>query len=242
MRPIRRGIVPTFVANGKPMPDRSVPVITIDGPSASGKGTIAQRVAQALGFHYLDSGALYRLVGWIAISRGIDLENESCLSDIAMNMNIRMSGEEIFVEDREVSDELRTEAAGAAASRVAALPGVRSALLGRQLGFRRSPGLVADGRDMGSTVFPDAIVKIFLTASVEERAKRRYNQLIKKGLSANIRTLLHEIRERDARDSERSVAPLQKSADAFEVDTTGLPIDEVTAIVLARSRQALMAP
>ncbi len=224
------------------MPDGSVPVITIDGPSASGKGTIAQRVAEALGFHYLDSGALYRLVGWIAISRGIDLENESDLSDIAMNMKVKMSGEKIFVEDREVSNELRTEAAGAAASRVAALPGVRSALLGRQLGFRRAPGLVADGRDMGSTVFPDAIVKIFLTASAEERAKRRYNQLIKKGLSANIRTLLHEIRERDARDSQRSVAPLQKSADAFEVDTTGLPIDEVTAIVLARSRQALMAP
>jgi cytidylate kinase len=225
-----------------PMPDSSVPVIAIDGPSASGKGTIAQRVARALGFHYLDSGALYRLVGWIAISRGIDLDNESGLSDIAMNMNIKMSGEEIFVEDREVSNELRTEAAGAAASRVAALPGVRAALLERQLGFRRTPGLVADGRDMGSTVFPDAIVKIFLTASAEERAKRRYNQLIKKGLSANIRTLLQEIRERDARDSQRSVAPLQKSADAFEVDTTGLPIDEVTAIVLARSRQALMAP
>ncbi|HET7633733.1 MAG TPA: (d)CMP kinase [Burkholderiales bacterium] len=224
------------------MPDSSVPVIAIDGPSASGKGTIAQRVALALGFHYLDSGALYRLVGWIAISRGIDLDNESGLSDIAMNMNIKMSGEEIFVEDREVSNELRTEAAGAAASRVAALPGVRAALLERQLGFRRTPGLVADGRDMGSTVFPDAIVKIFLTASAEERAKRRYNQLIKKGLSANIRTLLQEIRERDARDSQRSVAPLQKSADAFEVDTTGLPIDEVTAIVLARSRQALMAP
>jgi cytidylate kinase len=225
-----------------PMPDSSVPVIAIDGPSASGKGTIAQRVARALGFHYLDSGALYRLVGWIAISRGIDLDNESGLSDIAMNMNIKMSGEEIFVEDQEVSNELRTEAAGAAASRVAALPGVRAALLERQLGFRRTPGLVADGRDMGSTVFPDAIVKIFLTASAEERAKRRYNQLIKKGLSANIRTLLQEIRERDARDSQRSVAPLQKSADAFEVDTTGLPIDEVTAIVLARSRQALMAP
>ncbi|HET7634684.1 MAG TPA: (d)CMP kinase [Burkholderiales bacterium] len=224
------------------MPDRSVPVITIDGPSASGKGTIAQRVAQALGFHYLDSGALYRLVGWIAISRGIDLENESCLSDIAMNMNIKMSDGNIFIDGREVSDELRTEATGAAASKVAALPGVRSALLGRQLGFRRSPGLVADGRDMGSTVFPDAVVKIFLTASAEERAERRYNQLIEKGLSANIRTLLHEIRERDARDSQRSVAPLQKSADAFEVDTTGLPIDEVTAIVLARSRQALMAP
>jgi cytidylate kinase len=224
------------------MPDSSVPVIAIDGPSASGKGTIAQRVALALGFHYLDSGALYRLVGWIAISRGIDLDNESGLSDIAMNMNIKMSGEEIFVEDREVSNELRTEAAGAAASRVAALPGVRAALLERQLGFRRTPGLVADGRDMGSTVFPDAIVKIFLTASAEERAQRRYNQLIKKGLSANIRTLLQEIRERDARDSQRSVAPLQKSADAFEVDTTGLPIDEVTAIVLARSRQALMAP
>jgi cytidylate kinase len=224
------------------MPDSSVPVIAIDGPSASGKGTIAQRVALALGFHYLDSGALYRLVGWIAISRGIDLDNESGLSDIAMNMNIKMSGEEIFVEDREVSNELRTETAGAAASRVAALPGVRAALLERQLGFRRTPGLVADGRDMGSTVFPDAIVKIFLTASAEERAKRRYNQLIKKGLSANIRTLLQEIRERDARDSQRSVAPLQKSADAFEVDTTGLPIDEVTAIVLARSRQALMAP
>lgn len=224
------------------MADSGVPVITIDGPSASGKGTIAQRVAQALGFHYLDSGALYRLVGWIAISRGIDLERESELSGIAMNMNIKMSGEEIFFEDREVADELRTEAAGAAASKVAALPGVRSALLGRQLGFRRAPGLVADGRDMGSIVFPNATVKIFLTASAEERARRRYNQLIKKGLSANIRTLLHEIQERDARDSQRSIAPLQKSADAFEVDTTGLPIDEVTAIVLARSRQALMAP
>jgi cytidylate kinase len=224
------------------MADSSVPVITIDGPSASGKGTIAQRVAQAFGFHYLDSGALYRLVGWIATSRGIDLERESDLSCIAMNMNIKMSGEEIFFEGREVGDELRTEAAGAAASKVAALPGVRSALLGRQLGFRRAPGLVADGRDMGSIVFPNATVKIFLTASAEERARRRYNQLIKKGLSANIRTLLHEIQERDARDSQRSIAPLQKSADAFEVDTTGLPIDEVTAIVLARSRQALMAP
>jgi cytidylate kinase len=224
------------------MADGKIPVIAIDGPSASGKGTIAQRVARALGFHYLDSGALYRLVGWLAVDRGVNLEDESDLSGIALNMNVEMSGEDIFVDGVKVSEELRSEAAGAAASKVAALPGVRAALRGKQLDFRRAPGLVADGRDMGSTVFPDAAVKIFLTASAEERARRRYNQLIKKGLSANIRTLLQEIRERDARDSQRSIAPLQKSADAFEVDTTGLPIDEVTAIVLERSRRALTAP
>lgn len=216
----------------------SVPVIAIDGPSASGKGTVAQRVADALGFHYLDSGALYRGVALAAIRRGTDLDNKLETSRIALNLNIQFLRNRIVLDDDDVSNALRAEDVGAGASRVAAYPEVRDALLDRQRAFRRPPGLVADGRDMGSVVFPDAVLKIYLTASAEERALRRYKQLMEKGMSASISALLQEIRDRDARDSARAVSPLQKCADAIELDTTGMSIEAAVAAVLAAYRKA----
>jgi len=209
-----------------------IPVIAIDGPSASGKGTIAAIVAQRLGFHYLDSGALYRIVGLVAGEQGINLEKDSEVSRIALNLNIKFNGEEVWVNGREVSGLIRGEVAGAAASRVAALPGVRAALMTLQHNFRCQPGLVADGRDMGSVVFPDAGLKIYLTATPEERAQRRYKQLITKGVDASMAALLQDIRDRDHRDSHRAAAPLLKCADAIEFDTTGIPVDAVVAKVL----------
>lgn len=208
------------------------PVIAIDGPSASGKGTIAAAVAQQLGFHYLDSGALYRIVGLVGGERGANLDNNAEISDISLNLKIKFNGDQVFVDNREVSDLIRGEAAGAAASRVAALPGVRSALMILQRGFRQPPGLVADGRDMGSVVFPDAQLKIYLTATPEERALRRHKQLIEKGSSASMAALLQDIRDRDFRDSNRAVAPLLKCTDAIEIDTTGSPVAAVVAQVL----------
>ena len=208
------------------------PVIAIDGPSASGKGTIAAAVAQRLGFHYLDSGALYRIVGLVGGERGANLDNNAEVSDISLNLKIKFNGDQVFVDHREVSDLIRGEAAGAAASRVAALPGVRSALMILQRGFRQPPGLVADGRDMGSVVFPDAQLKIYLTATPEERALRRHKQLIEKGSSASMAALLQDIRDRDFRDSNRAVAPLLKCTDAIEIDTTGSPVAVVVAQVL----------
>lgn len=208
------------------------PVIAIDGPSASGKGTIAAAVAQRLGFHYLDSGALYRIVGLVGGERGANLDNNAEISDISLNLKIKFNGDQVFVDNREVSDLIRGEAAGAAASRVAALPGVRSALMILQRGFRQPPGLVADGRDMGSVVFPDAQLKIYLTATPEERALRRHKQLIEKGSSASMAALLQDIRDRDFRDSNRAVAPLLKCTDAIEIDTTGSPVAAVVAQVL----------
>ena len=210
----------------------AIPVIAIDGPSASGKGTIAAAVAQRLGFHYLDSGALYRIVGLVAGERGINLDNDLEVSRIALNLKIKFNGEEVWVDDREVSGLIRGEVAGAAASRVAALPAVRSALMTLQHNFRRQPGLVADGRDMGSVVFPDAGLKIYLTATPEERAQRRYKQLITKGVDASMAALLQDIRDRDYRDSNRAAAPLLKCADAIEFDTTGIPVEAVVAKVL----------
>ena len=209
-----------------------IPVIAIDGPSASGKGTIAAAVAQRLGFYYLDSGALYRIVGLIAGERGINLNSDSEVSRITLNLNINFNGDEIWVEGREVSGLIRGEVAGAAASKVAALPGVRAALMTLQRNFRQSPGLVADGRDMGSVVFPDAGLKIYLTATPEERAQRRYKQLITKGVDASMAALLQDIRDRDHRDSNRAAAPLLKCADAIELDTTGIPVESVVAKVL----------
>jgi cytidylate kinase len=209
-----------------------IPVIAIDGPSASGKGTIAAIVAQRLGFHYLDSGALYRIVGLVAGEQGVNLENDPEVSRIALNLNIKFNGEEVWVNGREVSGLIRGEVAGAAASRVAALPGVRAALMTLQHNFRCQPGLVADGRDMGSVVFPDAGLKIYLTATPEERAQRRYKQLITKGVDASMAALLQDIRDRDHRDSNRATAPLLKCADAIEFDTTGIPVDAVVAMVL----------
>lgn len=217
------------------------PVIAIDGPSASGKGTVAERVARELGFRYLDSGALYRLVAWTALDAGIDLDNELIISDIALNLNV-IFNDGIWLGQKEIGAALRDETIGNAASRVATLPRVRQALLARQRAFRQPPGLVADGRDMGSVVFPDALLKIYLTATPEARAERRYKQLMDKGMSASMNALLQDIRDRDARDSARAVAPLQKCADAIYLDTTALTIDEVVAQVLAQYKLALRVP
>jgi len=222
--------------------EQTVPVIAIDGPSASGKGTVAQAVAAALGFHYLNSGGLYRTVALAALEAGTDLENESILSDIALNLNAKFSGDSVELGGRDVTDALVGEAVSLAASRIAALPQVRAALLERQRTFRRAPGLVADGRDMGSVVFRDAVLKIYLTASPHERAKRRYKQLMEKGMHATMAALLQDIRERDARDSERPVAPLRKCADAVLIDTTGVPVEQVVRQVLALYERARQAP
>lgn len=208
------------------------PVIAIDGPSASGKGTIAMAVAAQLGFHYLDSGALYRIVGLAGSARGANLDNELEMSSITLNLKIKFDGTRVIVDGREVSEQIRGERAGAAASRVAALPAVRAALTALQRGFRQPPGLVADGRDMGSVIFPDARLKIYLTATAEERARRRHKQLIGKDSGASMAALLQDIRDRDFRDSTRAAAPLLKCADATEIDTTGMTVDAVVARVL----------
>jgi 3-phosphoshikimate 1-carboxyvinyltransferase len=216
-----------------------IPVIAIDGPSASGKGTVAQRVAEKLGFHFLDSGALYRLVALAASRDGVPLGDETGLEKIATELDVRFSGGDIFLRNDQVSDAIRVEAVGDAASQVAALPRVRAALLARQRAFRQAPGLVADGRDMGSVVFPDASLKIFLTASAEVRAERRHKQLIEKGMSANIDTLLQDIRARDTRDSQRSAAPLQQAADASLLDSSDLSIEQAVAAVLKQFQDRL---
>jgi len=215
-----------------------IPVITVDGPGGAGKGTIAQALAHRLGWHFLDSGALYRLVALAADWHGIDPDDESALVPLAGHLDVRFvapeEGEEearVYLEGEEVTSAIRTEAVGAGASRVAALPAVREALLGRQRDFRQHPGLVADGRDMGTTIFPEAPLKLFLTASAEERARRRYNQLSDKGLDVTLAGLAEEIRERDRRDSERSASPLRPAEDAVVVDTTDRDIPAVLARV-----------
>jgi cytidylate kinase len=209
------------------------PVIAIDGPSASGKGTVAQATAWALNFHYLDSGALYRLVALAALESGIDLESESEVSDTARKINVNFDSGTIQLDARDVTNQIRAESVSAAASQIAMLPKVREALLGRQRAFRQPPGLVADGRDMGSVVFPDAVLKVFLTATPQERARRRHKQLMEKGMSANIPLLLQDIHERDARDSVRAVAPLQKCAGAVEIETTAMTVAEAVSKILA---------
>ena len=208
------------------------PVIAIDGPSASGKGTVAQRVAYALGWHYLDSGALYRVVALKANWAAVDLTDEPEVAALARHLVIRFAGGRVYLDGRDVTEVIRSEAAGAGASKVAALPAVRIALLDRQRACREAPGLVADGRDMGSVVFPDAALKIFLTATPEARAQRRHNQLIEKGIPANLAGLLQELRERDRRDTTRPIAPLAQTADARPLDSTALSIDEVVRTVL----------
>ncbi len=215
----------------------SIPVIAIDGPSASGKGTVAQRVAQQLGFHFLDSGALYRLVALAAQRKGVAWNDEFGLAKLAENLDVRFESSEIFLENEVVSNEIRREDIGSGASKVAALPQVRAALMARQRAFRQAPGLVADGRDMGSVIFPDAALKVFLTASAEVRADRRYKQLIEKGMSANIDTLLQDIRGRDTRDSQRSVAPLQQAADALFLDTSNISVEQAVADVLKQYQE-----
>ncbi len=226
---------------GKTFPDyferlasvtQAVPVIAIDGPSASGKGTVAARVAAALGWHYLDSGALYRLTALAARRAGVAWDDEPGVAAIAAKLDVVFEGESIRLAGEEVGEAIRTEEMGTGASKVAALPAVRQALLFRQRLFRRAPGLVGDGRDMGSVVFPDAKTKVFLTASVEIRADRRYKQLIGKGIGATIQPILQDLRERDERDSQRSVAPLRQSEDAELLDTSALTIEEAVARVL----------
>ena len=207
-------------------------LITIDGPSGSGKGTIAHRLAEKLGWKVLDSGALYRLVGLDVRNRGLDFEDEASVGALAANLDARFEKGEIFLHNQDVTNTIRSETAGNDASRVAALPRVREALLQWQRDCATADGLIADGRDMGTVVFPDAPLKIFLTASPEERANRRYKQLKEKGMSANLPRLIEEIRERDERDSNRTTAPLRPAEDAILIDSSALSIDEVTGKIL----------
>ena len=209
-----------------------IPVITIDGPTASGKGTVASRVAEHLGFALLDSGALYRLTALSALDARLDLAGEAALAALAAGLDVQFEGERILLSGREVSREIRAEAVGVAASKIATLPAVRQALVNLQHGFRRPPGLVADGRDMGTVIFPDAPLKVFLTASVEARAERRYKQLIEKGFPANMADLLQDLRERDARDTQRAVAPLKPAEGAHLLDTSHMGIEPAVKQVL----------
>lgn len=213
-----------------------VPVIAIDGPTASGKGTVAQRVARTLGFHLLDSGALYRLVALSALRQQTSDSDEAGLARVASELPCRFSNMSIFLAGEDVTDAIRAEDVGNTASRVAALPAVRQALAERQLLFRQPPGLVADGRDMGTVIFPDADLKVFLTASVEARAERRYKQLIDKGFSASITDLRNDLTERDARDAQRAAAPMKAAEDAFLLDTSNITADQAVEWVLQRYR------
>ncbi|WP_084621459.1 (d)CMP kinase [Luteibacter yeojuensis] len=216
-----------------------VPVLTIDGPSGSGKGTISRLVADQLGWRMLDSGALYRAVGYAAGAAGIDLSDVDAVTRCAQTVKIRFQPSQdggethVLVNGHDATDELRTETAGAAASAIAVIPSVRQALVDLQLAFRKAPGLVADGRDMGTVIFPDAPFKVFLTASAAERAKRRYKQLKDKGLSVTLAGLQREIEARDERDASRPVAPLKPATGAVVIDTTGMPIEAVVAKVFA---------
>ncbi len=209
-----------------------IPVIAIDGPSASGKGTITQLVAEALGFNYLDSGALYRVVALAARQKGVSWADADALANMTEMLDIRFERGAVLLDGHEITDEIRTEEIGKGASEVSAYPQVRSALTVLQQEFAQAPGLVADGRDMGSVIFPDAAVKIFLTASAETRAERRYKQLTQKGLSADYQAILQDLKLRDKRDTERTTAPLIKTADALLLDTTQRTIEEAVEFVL----------
>ena len=219
-----------------------IPVITIDGPTASGKGTVAQRVASALGWGVLDSGALYRLTALAVQQQAIDPDNESAVADVAATLDVQFRPEQILLGGQEVSELIRQEHVGNLASRLAPNPKLRAALLSRQRAFRLAPGLVADGRDMGTIVFPDAQVKIFLIADVQARAQRRAKQLIEKGISANLEDLLADMRVRDARDTQRSVAPLIAAKDAHVVDSSTLTIDQTVQSILDLWSRFLSTP
>lgn len=214
------------------MPNSNVPVIAIDGPTASGKGTVASRVAERLSFHLLDSGALYRLTALQALRRDVELRDEHAIAKLAEHLPARFQGGHIFLAHEDVSHAIRAEEVGNMASKIAALPTVRQALFALQLGFRETPGLVADGRDMGTVIFPGAKLKVFLTASVEARAERRYKQLIDKGFSANMNDLLADLQARDDRDTHRAVAPLVPAADAHLLDTSDMGVDQAVEQVL----------
>jgi len=215
------------------MEKAKIPVITIDGPTASGKGTVAQKVARELGFHYLDSGALYRLTAMSVLRRGVALDDEHALAKAAEHLHCHFDGGHIFLANEDVSQAIRAEEVGNTASKIAALITVRQALYGLQLSFRKPPGLVADGRDMGTVIFPGARLKVFLTASVEARATRRYKQLIDKGFSANIEDLSRDLKERDERDMNRSSAPLKAAEGAYHLDTSDMTADEAVQQVLS---------
>ncbi len=216
----------------------TIPVIAIDGPSASGKGTVAALVARELGFHYLDSGAIYRVTAYAAMDKGVALDDEPALVALSRVLDLRFDGAEVYLDGQPVGDAIRTEAAGRAASQIAALPDLRAALLELQRAFRKAPGLVTDGRDMGSVVFPDARLKVFLTATAEERAKRRYKQLIEKGFDASLPALVQDLRERDARDANRSAAPLRLEAGAHLLETTDMTITHAVNQVIGWYREA----
>ncbi len=223
------------------------PILAIDGPSGSGKGTVSRLLAQRLGWHLLDSGALYRLVALSGARRGLAAEDEAAHAALAASMGVVFGsdpagGERILLDGAEVTDAIRTEQAGQGASRVAAWPSVREALLGRQRAFARPPGLVADGRDMGTVVFPSAALKVYLTASPDERALRRHKQLKDKGSAVSLAALSREIAERDLRDSTRSIAPLRPASDACVLDSTGLTVPEVVESVLALGRGRSLWP
>ncbi|GIK86669.1 MAG: cytidylate kinase [Betaproteobacteria bacterium] len=220
------------------MADDSVPVVAVDGPAASGKGTIARRVAQALGYHYLDSGALYRLVALKALRDGVDPDAPDGVAALARALDVAFDGDAVRLDGADATDAVRAEDVSAAASRVAVHAPVRAALLARQRAFRRPPGLVADGRDMGTVVFPDAAAKVFVTASAQERAARRQRQLRENGIDVNIQSLLRDIQQRDARDAGRAAAPLRPAEGALLLDTTNMTIDAAVAAVLAAVRAA----
>ncbi|MBQ5948467.1 (d)CMP kinase [Massilia sp. ST3] len=215
------------------MPHSHIPVITIDGPTASGKGTVAAKVAERLSFHLLDSGALYRLTALQALRRGTELRDEHGIAKLAEHLPARFVGHDVFLASENVTQAIRAEEVGNMASKIAALPSVRQALFALQLGFREAPGLVADGRDMGTVIFPTAKLKVFLTASVEARAERRYKQLIGKGFSANMDDLLADLQARDERDTKRAVAPLVPAEDAHLLDTSNMSAEEAIEQVLA---------
>jgi CMP/dCMP kinase len=209
-----------------------IPVIAIDGPTASGKGTVAHRVAQRLGFHYLDSGALYRLTALSALRHQVALGDEHALAKLAEKLPCKFIGDQIWLANENVTSAIRAEEVGNMASRIAVLPTVRHALAALQHGFRIAPGLVADGRDMGTIIFPHAALKVFLTASVDARAQRRYKQLIDKGFSASMEDLLNDLKERDARDSNRAIAPLKPAEGAYMLDTSNMTADQAVEQVL----------
>jgi cytidylate kinase len=221
--------------------NKLIPIITIDGPSGTGKGTVSERLARALGFHYLDSGAIYRVLAYQAVQQGIELNDEAGLIDLAEHLDVKFSMDTpektILLEGKDITDAIRTETISQLTSKISSFGGVRAALLARQQAFAMRPGLVTDGRDMGTVVFPDADLKIYMTASAKERASRRYQQLKSKGIDANLAEILSELQLRDERDSQRQVAPLKPATDAIVIDTTELGIEEVFDLIMAEAKR-----